>query len=567
MNVSVSTTDTTSLGGVVHPRNNYKYRPLKGKDEIRILVFNGLAGDNKLKFTLEHQSLSDLNEFHALSYHWGSSLKTRSIICDGASMGVTENLHAALEELACVLKEEKSSMNFKGSLWVDAICINQDDIHEKQKQIPLMGKIYSTARGVIAWVGDGENRSTKSKKNSIIDILKCSRWFERMWVIQEVILAREIEVVAKDAHYSWRYLVMVDIANDLPPDDVRKSRMSNVKTMRELRNKYRRKGVQSPGWLLELMDRTKNFQVTDERDHLYALYGLIEKINFPVNYNSDYTYAEMTADFVRWALEEIPGLALLSYARGGIKCRCVKPCPSWTLCPSTQHNKNKSSLLTKPELYTFGPNHKALLKIEENRYLRLMGTIVDTVDIIDHNSSSDGDNDDYSSDGDINEYLSFPSEFPDSTKVVDPSSHRFERLYAAIELEPISQEWAHNGVAEAQKSHRPRGSKTESAIRSIRSRVKSYVFRNSGHSLEITKTDRFAWLPPDRAKSSKMHSRCAYTEPGDKICIFHGGHIPYVIRPQKDGTYTLVGECWIEGFMGEKILTMPEYKFDMITLV
>jgi hypothetical protein len=38
-------------------------------------------------------------------------------------------------------------------LWIDALCINQDDDYERSAQVAIMGRIYQTARRVISWIG------------------------------------------------------------------------------------------------------------------------------------------------------------------------------------------------------------------------------------------------------------------------------------------------------------------------------------------------------------------------------------------------------------------------------
>jgi Heterokaryon incompatibility protein (HET) len=43
-----------------------------------------------------------------------------------------------------------------GEIWIDAICINQKDIGEKNVQVPLMGEIYASAACVIVWLGAGD---------------------------------------------------------------------------------------------------------------------------------------------------------------------------------------------------------------------------------------------------------------------------------------------------------------------------------------------------------------------------------------------------------------------------
>jgi hypothetical protein len=72
----------------------------------------------------------------------------------------------------------------------------------------------------------------------------------------------------------------------------------------------------------------------------------------------------------------------------------------------------------------------------------------------------------------------------------------------------------------------------------------------------ITTDERFAWAPW-RVKA------------GDRICIFQGGRIPYVVRLRSDGTgtYTLLGECWIQGLMEGEALRLPGFKMEKIVLV
>lgn len=73
----------------------------------------------------------------------------------------------------------------------------------------------------------------------------------------------------------------------------------------------------------------------------------------------------------------------------------------------------------------------------------------------------------------------------------------------------------------------------------------------------ITRGDRFVWAP------SRGHSS---TDTGDKIAIFKGGRVPYVIRPRGDGSYTLVGECWVEGLMEGEAVEAPDFKLEEIVL-
>jgi hypothetical protein len=104
-------------------------------------------------------------------------------------------------------------------LWVDAICINQDDIAERGHQVPLMRKIYSNAMQVVIWLksSGGTNSYPESieRDNFILAnrggarFLKAleASWFERVWVIQEVAFAKRAFVLGEFAQFDWNQLI------------------------------------------------------------------------------------------------------------------------------------------------------------------------------------------------------------------------------------------------------------------------------------------------------------------------------------------------------------------------
>jgi len=122
---------------------------------IRILDVEPSASsdDESIRGQLRVVSLDDNNmEFSALSYVWGAPASPpRMITCGLYSIPITANCWSALWHL----RKHFGSM----SLWIDSVCINQDDLAEKQSQIPMMGDIYSRSRSVYAWLGEGTAES------------------------------------------------------------------------------------------------------------------------------------------------------------------------------------------------------------------------------------------------------------------------------------------------------------------------------------------------------------------------------------------------------------------------
>lgn len=96
-------------------------------------------------------------DFAALSYVWGNEQDRRDIMLNGVLFSVTTNLEIALRALA-------ANNEFHGDykIWIDALCINQNDDVERASQVSKMREIYTSAWRVIAWLGEsdwiGDNR-------------------------------------------------------------------------------------------------------------------------------------------------------------------------------------------------------------------------------------------------------------------------------------------------------------------------------------------------------------------------------------------------------------------------
>lgn len=94
--------------------------------------------------------------YTALSYVWGppstmSGSGDDTLVVNGETIPARENLLSALRSF-----QRRKDTAF---LWVDAVCINQDDLEEKMTQIKLMGDIYSLAERTVIWLGPAENDS------------------------------------------------------------------------------------------------------------------------------------------------------------------------------------------------------------------------------------------------------------------------------------------------------------------------------------------------------------------------------------------------------------------------
>jgi hypothetical protein len=90
-------------------------------------------------------------EYHALSYTWGEPQFPQSLhVLPAGVINITENLHSALQALR---KPDRTLV-----LWVDAVCIDQANIPERNSQVSNIPRTYAEAAGVLVWLGTDNDR-------------------------------------------------------------------------------------------------------------------------------------------------------------------------------------------------------------------------------------------------------------------------------------------------------------------------------------------------------------------------------------------------------------------------
>ncbi|KAL2068776.1 hypothetical protein VTL71DRAFT_15114 [Oculimacula yallundae] len=225
----------------------YQYRPLK-EGEIRLLkLFMSTHEKSKTNDTISGEiiyvSITDLPQYEALSYCWGTEDSTESIIIDGdKSLPIKPNLAAGLRQLR--QHDPQRSNNYRW-FWIDAICINQEDIDERNQQIQLMCDIYTRCNQLIVWLGVAdqdahlvvsffetmagfqgneeklkvwlpEQLASAAFIQIYIAILKLlsSPWFGRAWIFQEYVLgAKDTAIIQYGEHKISQKAFIVTYAN------------------------------------------------------------------------------------------------------------------------------------------------------------------------------------------------------------------------------------------------------------------------------------------------------------------------------------------------------------------
>jgi Heterokaryon incompatibility protein (HET) len=207
--------------------------------QIRLIAVQPSSDpDEVLRCHMKTVSLNDHPQYTALSYVWGDPTVTEEIVVNGVDQAVTTNLAAALRQLRSGVRisHTKDPVDFwpfrvlAPLLWVDAICINQKDISERSSQVRIMGRIYREALRVISWLGpeaDGSAKAIAAIRQigheideispggdqldwlqgypdllqsdeiawSAIDLLWEREYWNRIWIVQEIVLAKQLFLV------------------------------------------------------------------------------------------------------------------------------------------------------------------------------------------------------------------------------------------------------------------------------------------------------------------------------------------------------------------------------------
>ncbi|KFG84846.1 HET domain protein [Metarhizium anisopliae] len=219
---------SSQVTGIRFPRfkslTRYEYSALP-QHHVRLVRINGPFCRHK--FQLLQFPLQDCPAYDAVSYTWDGQKNDRLLRLGDAHLGVTENASIILH----------GSVPWVGSryMWIDSVCINQDDLHEKKTQIRIMQKIYQRAACVRVWLlppktmqsivrppeweHDAkmqvvcENIFTSSNAvlgNHLENLLSHPYW-NRVWIVQE--LAASQKAIIHFRHYAIDWNVLLAFAD------------------------------------------------------------------------------------------------------------------------------------------------------------------------------------------------------------------------------------------------------------------------------------------------------------------------------------------------------------------
>ncbi|KAI8713802.1 HET domain-containing protein [Fusarium sp. LHS14.1] len=578
------------------PGNKFSYSRLGDPTrEIRLLELQAGQDSDPVKCDLVTSNLDEQDvAYEALSYTWGTDDASCLMLLDGGTFGIRPNLEAAFRRLR---KTDKSRR-----LWVDAVCINQDDIEERNAQVRSMLRIYKTASRVLVWLGPAsdhshlamarrgfmhnfhaineemwdEGLSPSSPRYLGFADLTSRPWWRRTWVIQEVVVSKAATVLCGPDEIEWEQLAfnlaqLIQIMSMLG-EKAPMSISDETVAIAAFRMRHHSETNPSMG-LLETMNKFRSWLATDPRDKVYGLLGLATDDADGISVNYSMPVNQVYENVALHSLKDsykVMGLADPSSRRQGLA--------SWAPDWSTElpfYPFRISTLFGSPQaVYSPSTSAERSFKVtEDGKCLTVQ------VEMLSHASpcgsvvgiSKEGLRSVESIFVNMMRQLNWPF-YPDEestriafrrTIIVDTlDDHRInqdelDRYFAWFDRvdekdpKPVKElDEQNTEVVEVSAAE---------AARLLPGLVADSAHRRDLHRDKTAEKDDEDFF---RAIGTTVKGRVIFinlngfvglgpegAQNGDHVCIPVGGDMPWLVRPVESGMYEFVGECYVHGLM------------------
>jgi len=281
----------------------YQYQQLRGADSTRLLRFLAGSNDADIRCTInEYDMTSETIPYVALSYVWGDATIQHPIYLDGKTVNITSNLREALAHLWKTFPHS--------SFWIDAMCIDQDNLEERMHQVGQMRAIYSNAAEVVVWLGPGheelERLNSKIESHDVhcfstglgvlyrgcgyqmdsgiiaaMRHLIRQKYWSRVWIIQEVTTARKVKIMCGTVLLDWlrftQFLYDFCFDHFFIPEELAFDQIDHQARSLPI--------IRLCGWtygvtfLAYALHWSETSLATDRRDKVYAILGLVNAGN------------------------------------------------------------------------------------------------------------------------------------------------------------------------------------------------------------------------------------------------------------------------------------------------
>jgi hypothetical protein len=537
-------------------------------------------------------SLDGDEEWEALSYVWGEPSTEKNITIFGHARPVTPNLYVALRRLRHKTK--------KCTIWIDQLCINQQDNDERATQVAMMREIYRTCSSCLIWFGELDHDSydySEQDAEAVFDFFKLvatakgppsdgdlpilfhdtnvgrrariafeafsmygNPWWSRIWTIQEAIIPASALFVwgrlrlERDVVFRAALRLRASVMSRIFSAQFCKQRVLYI----PIRGFLHYKNGEKP---LNLMMRWRHRDSRDPRDKVYALLGLMPAHVLPSALRCSYDISAsklfqcVTIDLMKRERGLRPFL-------GSTEMAHVTPdLSTWAIDFACSNRVGERQLKWWNHAHRYKEFSAAgnlpldLSVLENGNVLGLTGVLVD----------------------DVAHVYTFPkiedSEIVNNISILRAIEgardllHAFESTQTATSAYSNGQKWEtafwrtlvgnvvmHEFPRQRVDDHHEQSFRSLLQVLASDKQARQNILYESvcgmvlNNAFFITKSGNLGIGPPD-------------IQPGDQVWIFHGGHVPFVMRKAPECGIShghvkllLVGDAYVHGVMdGEAV--------------
>jgi len=297
---------------------------------VRLLQILPPSNERLIKCSTRHVLIDSPPKYTALSYVCAflepgvTAQQGRVVELDGRTHLVSDNLWNFLNEA----QHQFALADF----WIDALCINQLDVKERNHQVAQMHRIFGSAAVVLIWLGRGDDDTRsfaravnerrwglqdnlddklldirtadgnldRSATQGALKVFKSTYW-HRYWIVQEVVLAKEIRVMTGAHCFAWADMTA---PSDLSPDAIEGVHFGRATNIIAARTEKRSRAGGLTADTDELVDLVHLFQggqSLDKHDSVYALQGIAkESTRVKVLYEELFEYTAFRVAWQAW---------------------------------------------------------------------------------------------------------------------------------------------------------------------------------------------------------------------------------------------------------------------------
>ena len=347
--------------GALDPNLLYRYEPVEGDEEgsgaIRLLKVSTTGC--RTECTIHAFELENLPPYWAISYVWGSSETPIHLRVQDKNKN-TRYVPIGLNCCHTLIQLLPLGTRY---LWIDSICIDQKDAKDKKRQVGLMDQIYSRASLVVGHVMgdevhgaevfleyivlhltagltslDFEHASIRTGMSTLSTVFSSQYW-DRAWIIQEIVLARKHVIIRCGECLPWEQLALVAReAQTLQPQTELEPSSSwmgwdpgmLMVWARVFQDKVAmienlRRSLANPRMAIEIVNLQRTpLEATNPRDHIYAMLSLASDSAAPAlrpNYESDVPNRDIFIGIAWHYLSSESGPSLSNLFRAGLAYR------------------------------------------------------------------------------------------------------------------------------------------------------------------------------------------------------------------------------------------------------